>query len=51
MWVDTPLSYVASDSMTRTTAFAAERHLYPPNFQNVISPLVIVRLLSNCIQR
>ena len=55
MWVDTPLRFVAIEiwypPMTRTTAFAAKRHSYPPNLQNAISPQVIVRLLSNFIQR
>ena len=42
MRVNTPLRFVAIEiwypSMTRTTAFAAKRHSYPPNFQNAISP-------------
>ena len=41
MWVDTPLRYFAIEiwypPMTRTTAFAAKRHSYPPNLQNAIS--------------
>ena len=55
MRVDTPLRFVAIEiwypPMTRTTGFAAKRHSYPPNLQNAISPQVIVRLLSNFIQR
>ena len=42
MRVDTPLRYFAIEiwypPMTRTTAFAAKRHSYPPNLQNAISP-------------
>ena len=37
-----PLRYIAMEiwhpPMTRTTAFAAKRHSYPPNLQNAISP-------------
>ena len=55
MRVDTPLRFFAIEiwypPRTRTTAFAAKQHLYPPNLQNAISPLVMTRLLSNCIQR
>ena len=55
IWVDTPLRYFAIEiwypPRTRTTAFAAKRHSYPPNLQNAISPYVMVRLLSNFIQR
>ena len=42
MWLDTPMRYLAIAIWyslgTRTTAFAAKRHLYPPNSQNAISP-------------
>ena len=42
MWVDTPVRYFAIEIWyspgTRTTAFAAKWHLYPPNLQNAISP-------------
>ena len=42
MRVDTPLRFFAIEiwypPRTRTTAFAAKRHLYPPNLQNAISP-------------
>ena len=55
MRVDTPLRYFAIEiwypPMTTTTAFTAKRHLYPPDLQNAISPLLMVRLLSNFIQR
>ena len=55
MRVDTPLRYFAIEiwypPMTRTTAFAAKRHSYPPNLKNAISPYLMVRLLSNFIQR
>ena len=55
MRVNTPLRYVAIEIWyplrTRTTAFAAKRHSYPPNLQNAISPQVMVWLLSNFIQR
>ena len=41
MMVDTPLKYFAIEIgyplMTRTTVFAAKRHLYPPNLQNAIT--------------
>ena len=40
--VDTPLRFFAIEiwypPRTRTTAFAAKWHLYPPNLQNAISP-------------
>ena len=42
MWVDTPMRYFAIEILypprTRTTAFAAKWHSYPPNLQNAISP-------------
>ena len=42
MRADTPLRYFAIEiwypPRTRTTAFAAKRHSYPPNLQNAISP-------------
>ena len=42
MRVDTPMRFVAIEiwypPRTRTTAFAAKRHSYPPNLQNAISP-------------
>ena len=42
MRVNTPLRYFAIEiwypPMTRTTAFTAKRHSYPPNLQNAISP-------------
>ena len=42
MRVDTPLRFFAIEiwypPRTRTTAFAAKWHLYPPNLQNAISP-------------
>ena len=42
MWVDTPLRYFAIEIWyspgTRTTAFTAKWHEYPPNLQNAISP-------------
>ena len=44
LWVDTPLRYFAIEiwysPRTRTTAFAAKRHSYPPNLQNAVSPLL-----------
>ena len=42
MRVDTPLRFFVIEiwypPRTRTTAFAAKRHLYPPNLQTAISP-------------
>ena len=42
MRVNTPLRYFTIEiwypPMTRTTAFTAKRHSYPPNLKNAISP-------------